>query len=341
MSKAYAGWSSISWHAIWNGERWNRIDNPPLIHPAAAGVQFGQSVIEGMKASLSRKDSAVRVFRLKDHWERLNDSCNRLGLPTVSESFFKEAMSYLLLHKSQWEVPLNSDIIYIRPVVYSLEDHIFPKPGNRFGLSVFVAPVDSFLVEDDYFLCFQNKLSRSASNGLGNSKTASNYAPLFAVKEGVHCNCNNLLWVSGGKDDVIDEANTSNIFFVTQENTLITPSLNGRILPGITRRSIIELAVVLNIPLEERCLKAQEICQKISENKVTSCFLTSTGSGIQPVHKLRYEQETWDFSEHSLTRTLSEQYTKCFRGNSQFFSEWAEKIGFLENTDDTRKSTFA
>ena len=284
MIAPYLGWSPISWHAMWENNTWKQIEYPPAIHPASTSVQFGHSVIEGMKAYLGEIDSLVRVFRLHEHWQRLVNSCERLKLPLVPEPLFREALSYVLIHLPQWQQPLASNIIYIRPIVYSLDDHIFPIHGKRFGFSIYVAPVGSFRINSNYTLYVQNQIGRTANNGLGNTKTASNYAPIFAFQP-KQSTFNNLLWLASDNiEPTIDEANTANIFFITRTNTLITPLLNQRILSGITRRSVIEIASVYNIDVEEQAIKIQDLCQQLRARDITGCFLTSTGCGVQPVH---------------------------------------------------------
>jgi branched-chain amino acid aminotransferase len=331
MTEAYLGWAASAWHGIWQDNHWVQIDSPPLIHPASASVQFGQSVIEGMKAHLNPTDGIVRAFRLHDHWKRLVDSCNKLKLPIIPESLFRDALGSILLHKSQWQQPLSSNTMYIRPIVYSLDDHIFPKHGKRFGLSIYVAPVGNFLVKNNYILRIQDQIGRAADNGLGSTKTASNYAPIFAAQH-QQCNVHNLLWLTADVEPVIDEANTSNIFFITKQNRLITPSLNDRILPGITRKSIIQLAEEFKIPIEEKSIELQNLRQNLCAGDIIGCFLTSTGCGIQPVHTLSYKQQTWMLMNHPLMAKLEQAYINCFYGSSEFFREWAELLGCIEET---------
>ncbi|MBG1262381.1 aminotransferase class IV [Nostoc commune] len=329
MASAYLGWASISSHAIYEDGKWKKTECAPNISPASMGLQFGQSVIEGMKAYLDDSDLSIHVFRCRDHFQRLVSSCLQIGLPSIPQSLFYTSLLEVLSNQSQWKQPLPSNEIYIRPIVYALDDHMFPIRGHRYGFSLFVAPVGSFQKSYNYTLRIQNKFIRTTNDGLGNAKASCNYAPLFAARE-IQQDADSLLWLSSvGVDAEIDEASTANIFFVSKELSLMTPSLNGRILTGITRKSILQIAQALKIPIEEKPIKLAELHKELDEKKIISCFLTSTACGIQAVHSLIFESDSWNFHEHSIIKELKEVYNSCLLNKNSTFSEWSEQIGHI------------
>ncbi len=323
----YAGWAALSFHAICEGGAWREVEEPPRVHPASVGLQFGHSVFEGMRAVL-RPDGTVHAFRASAHRARFARSCERLQFVAPDQDLFRRALRATLLHRSQWEAPRPSRQMYIRPIVYNLTDHIFPVVGDRFGFSVHVAPVGSFQTPENYRLAVQRELRRVADPGLGDCKTAANYAPLLA-REAAPRSSSSHLWIDSGDDPTIDEANTGNLFLVLRDAVLVTPPPGNRILPGITRLCVMDLARGLGLEVEEREVRLAEIYRRHESGELTGLFLTSTGVGVQAVHVLRDGSRDERLPVSRRIAELSQRYQQALAGELAGHELWAEPVGTL------------
>jgi branched-chain amino acid aminotransferase len=232
----YSGWSANKFHAVYENNRWSKIESEPVIPVSASCVQYAQSVIEGMKAYKTGNGRPV-IFRPHAHHQRLQYSLKRLNLPDIDYGFFYEALKTVVTPATQWTSPIIAETLYIRPIVYGLEGEIFPLASKKCGFSIYTAPVGNFRKENCAIQFFE-LLTRTSENGLNTAKTSLNYSPIIAkpAKEQPITD----VWfnpVTG----YIEEADTANIFFVIKDLGIITPLLNNRILAGITRDSVIEI----------------------------------------------------------------------------------------------------
>jgi branched-chain amino acid aminotransferase len=320
---SYSGWSADKFHAVYDGSTWSKSASEPVIPVSASCVQYAQSVIEGMKAYKTGNGKPV-VFRLHAHHERLQYSLKRLNLPPIDPDFFYAALKTVVTPASQWESPLTSDILYIRPIVYGLEGDIFPVASKKCGFSIYTAPVGNFRKEH-CTIQFFNLLTRTSEHGLNSAKTSLNYAPIISkpAKEKPATD----VWfdpVTG----YIEEADTSNIFFVIRDLGIITPILNSRILAGITRNSVIEI-IKQEMPYQliEQNITVQEILEFSRAGRLVDCFMTSTGIGIQHVNDIYFDQQHFPVTApNSVANELYIKYTDAIFGSNQRYSSWRDSL---------------
>lgn len=257
-------------------------------HIATSGIQFGQSVFEGF--CLFRHGSDIYSFRLEKNYERLTRSCTRLCIPFPGKDLFYSAVSRISEFKEQWENPKQSDILYIRPVVYGCGDfQIYPLPSDAYVFAVLCTPYlppkqtldgTSVYVETEYGRTVQ---------GLGSSKTGANYAHIhLSVETALKKGFDTTLWLDSQEHRYIEETNVANIFFETPDS-LITPALNGNFLAGITRDSIIRLAREgLGVSVDERQIPIDEVVALSESNRLMSAFITGTAVGMMHIDRLSY-----------------------------------------------------
>lgn len=315
-------WSDHAFHAIHKGKHWEVCEQQPPISPVAPGVQYGQSVIEGMKA-YRRADDTINVFRFDAHHARLAKSLTQLHLPAIDEALFQHAIESVIAPASQWEQPSPSDILYIRPIVYGLGGKIFPAADELNGFSVYVAAIGSHLKEECHLRLFED-VTRTSLYGLSSAKSASSYAPIIARKTAKAGFTD--IWYDP-TTGVIEEADTSNVFFITDEGNVITPEPDHRILHGITRASVIAIfQEELGMEVVERKITVEEVIKEVRSGKIKECFLTSTGIGIQPCHSISLDDATVSFGSNELTLKVRHTFMEIIQGNNQNFTQWNHLI---------------
>ena len=280
-------WAQHMYLASYCDGRWNNgaiVEQGPIaINPAASGIQFGQSVFEGICVERSPEGKRV-FFRLEQHYERLIRSCRRLAIPELPWSAFHRAVESVTADGSQWEHPITSDIIYLRPVVFGTTSLIAPKAAETYVFVILAAPFRRRFKEDGLTIVVNREYGRTANRGLGWAKTGANYAPIHLPTSGLaNSAIDSILWLDSERGNLIKEVTVANIFFETRQG-LITPQLDGHILPGITRDSVIELArSEFHLHVMERDIELSEISSLARNKELVSMFVSGTARGLHPI----------------------------------------------------------
>lgn len=260
------------------------------VHPGSMFIHYGQAIFEGLKAFKSA-DGRVTIFRPKAHIQRLNNSAKRICIPQVDEDFLLHALTELVSIESDW-IPTNpGESLYIRPVIYGMDSSLGVKPSASYKLFILLSPVGAYypegfkpvkiLVQDDYV--------RAVRKGLGECKTPANYAAsLLAATEAKAKGFTQVLWLDGIEQKYLEEVGTMNIF-VEFKNEIATPKLNGSILPGITRRSVIQILKDKGLNVTERAISIDEVVSAYKDGTLVSLFGTGTAAVISPVGWLTYK----------------------------------------------------
>jgi branched-chain amino acid aminotransferase len=215
--------------------------------------------------------------------------------------------------REQFDNPLPSRLIYIRPVIFGTTPHIMPIPSVDYLLTVSVAPYFPSALPERLRLKVEPTFRRTAERGLGSAKTASNYAHQFAPSETAkQQGYDALLWLESGSSERITEASSMNVFFVTTQG-ILTPSLNEQLLPGLTRASAIRVArEELGMNVREVPITTGDIESWHRGGKLEGMFITSTARGVRPVSALNLSGEDIsfdirkDFACHAIASRLRE-----------------------------------
>lgn len=260
---------------------------PITLDPAAKVFHYGQTVFEGLKAYLTA-DQTIRLFRPTKNIERLNRSNERLSIPAIDEDIALEAIKQLILTDRDWIPSEEGTSLYIRPFIIATEAALGVSPSTQYKFMIILSPVGSYYAEGIHpvKIFVESEYVRAVKGGVGNAKTAGNYAAgLKAQENATKQGSSQVLWLDGVYRKYIEEVGSMNVFFLIN-GTIVTPSLNGSILDGITRNSIIQLLKHWNIPVEERMLSIDELVEAHSNGQLTEAFGTGTAAVISPIGEL-------------------------------------------------------
>ena len=262
------------------------------LSPAAMVYHYGQEMFEGLKA-YKGEDGEVYLFRPDMNAKRTNASNERLVIPQLPEEDFVQAVKAVVDVDRDWVPTEPGTSLYIRPFIIATDEFLGVAPSKTYLFMIILAPSGAYYesglapvgiwIEDEYV--------RAVRGGMGFAKTGGNYAASLIAQQKAHdAGYSQVLWLDGVERKYIEEVGAMNIFFKIN-GTVITPELNGSILPGITRNSVLELCRSWGYPVEERKISADELIEAQRNGTLEECWGTGTAAVISPVGKLRYVDE--------------------------------------------------
>ncbi|SHH34027.1 branched-chain amino acid aminotransferase [Winogradskyella jejuensis] len=265
------------------------------IDPSARVFHYGQAVFEGMKA-YKDEDGKVFLFRPDQNFERINKSSARMAIPEFPKDYFFKGLETLLKLDSEWIKPGVGNSLYLRPFVIATEPAISASPANEYRFMIICSPAKAYYNEPVRVL-FAEKFSRSADGGVGFAKAAGNYGAQFyptslAQKKGFQ----QIIWTDASTHDYLEEAGTMNIFFRIGDKLITAPN-NDRILDGVTRKSVIQLAEDLGIECEVRRVSVKEIKDAAKNGSLKEIFGAGTAAVISPVSAFEHAGDVFEIPE--------------------------------------------
>ncbi len=268
---------------------------PMTFEPSARVFHYGQAVFEGMKAYKDDNDD-VFLFRPDENFHRINMSGERLAMPPVPENVFMEGLKKLLEIDDAWIKKGFGNSLYIRPFIIASEGAISASPAEEYKFIIICSPAQSYYAGEVRVL-FAEKYSRSADGGVGFAKAAGNYAAQFyptslAHKEGYQ----QIVWTDANTHEYLEEAGTMNVFFRIGDK-LVTAPTSDRILDGVTRKSIIQLAQDNNIEVEVRRVSVPEVKEAARKGELKEIFGSGTAAVINPIKGFKHQDETFELPD--------------------------------------------
>ena len=284
------------------------------LSPAAGVLNYGQGCFEGTKAYRTVKDRVV-LFRPEMNAKRMALSTKRLCIPEMNQEYFLNAVEETLKDNIDYVPPYGKGSLYIRPIVWGTSPALGVKPVEVYTFMVFVSPVGPYFKGDiqPLNLKVSNKYHRAAPKGIGNAKAIGNYsASLLPLIEAKNSGFDEVIYLNAKDEEFVEEVGSANLFVLTG-NTIKTPKLDGSILPGITRDSVITLAkdtiglevLETNVTLTELYDADEVFCTG------TAVVVTPVGSitGLDGKHKIA------DGRMGQLTSKLRQLLTGIQRGD--------------------------
>lgn len=263
---------------------------PFQMHPAAMVLHYGQAIFEGMKASKSFEGQPL-FLRPEMHAKRINKSARRLCMPEIPESLFLEGLHQLVDLDQAWIPPQEGSALYIRPYMFSTDEFIGVKPSATYRFIIFTGPVGPYYAKPVSLIADTAFARAAVKGGTGEAKAAGNYAAsLLPAKLANEKGYDQVMWLDSREFKYIQEVGTMNIFFVI-DGKVVTPALDGGILPGITRDTVLKLLPSLGIEVEERPIAIDEVVAAHKKGHLQEVFGTGTAAVVAHVAKIAYQDE--------------------------------------------------
>ena len=277
--------------------------------PSAMVFHYGQEMFEGLKAYRT-EDGRVLLFRPDKNAQRANRSNRRLMIPEIPEEDFVNAIKTLVAVDADWIPTAPGTSLYIRPFVIATDEFLGVAPSKTYLFIVILSPSGAYCesglapvgiwIEDEYV--------RAVRGGIGFAKTGGNYAASLIAQVKAHDGgYSQVLWLDGVERKYIEEVGAMNIAFKI-DGKIVTPALNGSILPGITRNSVLFLCRQWGMEVEERKVSVDELIEAQKAGKLEEVFGTGTAAVISPVGKLRYMDEVMTIGDGNIGPVTQKLY---------------------------------
>lgn len=307
---------------------------PLTLDPSAKVLHYGQAVFEGLKA-YKTEGGRVLLFRPDKNIRRLNRSNERLTIPLIDEDFALDALKQLIALDHDWIPTGSGTSLYVRPFVIGTQPALAATPSAHFQFIIILSPVGAYYEEglNPVKIFVESKYVRAVVGGMGEAKTAGNYAAsLKAQEEAKDKGYAQVLWLDGVEHKYIEEVGSMNVFFKI-DGAVYTPALRGSILDGITRDSIIQLLESWDVPVIIRDLTIDEIFEAGRKGTLEEAFGTGTAAVVSPISELNWHDQKLmiqDGQTGELSNKLYETLTGIQTGKLPDEYEWTLEVNTSE-----------
>lgn len=298
--------------------------------PSTTVLHYGQTIFEGLKA-YRRADGNIQLFRPKDNFNRFNQSAERLCIPQFDEEFAFKALKKLVDIERDWVPSSPGTSLYIRPTIIATDPYLGIRASKAYIFFIILSPVGAYYPEgfDPVKIWVTKDYVRAVPGGMGEAKTAGNYAASLYGSEKAHeMGYTQVLWLDGIEHKYVEEVGSMNIFFVI-DGTIVTPKLNGSILSGITRDTVIKVAKKKGIPVEERRIAMGEVVKANEEGRLDEVFGSGTAAVISPVGHILFGDKSFDVKDGKagpISAMLFDEITGVQYGQKEDSYGWIEPV---------------
>lgn len=263
---------------------------PMPIYPSSKGLQYAVSMFEGFKAHMT-PGGDLAVFRPDMNQKRFNRTASRFVMPELPKDLFFDAMRELLDVDRGWLPTAEQGALYIRPSYFSTDPTLSVVSGRSFRFVLMTAPVGLYFTgSETVSLVTTRKFVRAFPGGTGGHKPAANYGPtMLASQQAQEQGYDNVIWLDGHEGRYVEECGVMNMWFVI-DGTAVTPPLEGTILPGVTRDSLIRLCADFGIPCEVRRISVDELLEAHAAGTLDEAFGSGTAATVQPIDRLGLDE---------------------------------------------------
>ncbi|KGO33807.1 branched-chain amino acid aminotransferase [Desulfobulbus sp. Tol-SR] len=300
------------------------------LNPASMVFHYGQAIFEGLKAYRG-KDDQICLFRPQDNFERMNNSALRMAMPRFPVDKVMKSLKALLYLEREWIPSVPGASLYIRPTMIAVDPFLGVRPSETYYFYIILSPVGAYYAEgfNPTRIYVSDEYVRAVKGGVGNVKTGGNYAAsLFTTQLAKKAGCTQVLWLDACEHRYVEEVGTSNIFFLIDDE-LITPPLEGSILGGITRDSVLKLADSWGVRTAERKITIDEVLAACEDGRLQESFGTGTAAVISPVGELMYEEKIYQVNRGeigALSRRLFSELQAIQGGYGDDPFKWVVRV---------------
>ena len=313
-----------------NGQ-WHQPEIKPFgnieVSPSLTAIHHGQSIFEGMKVFLSENGDPL-FFRLRDNFNRMNQSAERMCMPPIPEEYFVEGLKQLVALDRHWIPSQEGYSLYIRPVYFSADVVIGVKPAEDYTFIIMTTPTGPYFTQP-LRAWVETKYSRSAEGGTGFAKAAGNYGgAMFPTRLANQRGFDQIIWTDAKENKWIEESGAMNLMMVV-DGALWTPALSHSKLAGITRDSVLRIAQSWGTKIEERDINIDEVVAAYQAGILQECFGVGTAANVAPIKVIGhgdllmelYEPSQWPFANKLKTYLMDYK-----RGKVEDFFGWREGL---------------
>ncbi|MCD7733822.1 MAG: branched-chain amino acid aminotransferase [Clostridiales bacterium] len=282
---------------------------PIALDPSAMVLHYAQEVFEGMKA-YRIADGSIQLFRPYENARRFNNSAKRLCIPTMDEEMFVTAVKTLVNVDRDWVPHSPETSLYIRPFVFATDPHLGVHASKTYLFAIIVSPSGCYYPEgiNPVRIYVESKDVRAVRGGTGYTKCGGNYAASIRAGEvAEEKGYTQVLWLDGVEQKYIEEVGSMNVMFKIS-GKIVTPALTGSVLPGITRKSCIELLKSWGYEVEERLLSAQELFDAAESGALEEAWGTGTAAVVSPVGEMAWNDRTCIVNGGKIGPTVQKLY---------------------------------
>lgn len=265
---------------------------PLQIDPASPVLHYAQEIFEGMKA-YRYEDGRIGLFRPMENAKRMNRSAERMCIPPLDPDIQLEAIKKIVEVEKDWVPKSKGTSLYLRPTIIAEGNTLGVHAAPRYIYFIICSPSGAYYEHGlaPIKIHIEPNYVRSVKGGTGGAKTGGNYAcSLRAAEDAKKHGFDQVLWLDGKKNRYVEEVGAMNVAFII-DGKLITPSLSGSILAGITRDSVLQLARDKGIPVEERQISVYELLDAYKVGKLTEAFGTGTAAVISPIGEMVFKDQ--------------------------------------------------
>ncbi len=316
------------------GEGWHDARIVPFenisLHPASTVLHYGAEIFEGLKAYRTAEGD-VQLFRPMENIRRMNRSAERMCLPTVDEDMALEILTAYVKHEQEWVPKSFGTSLYLRPFLFGNDEALGVHTVKRAVYMIIASPSGSYYAEgiNPVKIMIESEDVRTVRGGTGTAKCGGNYAASTragerASKKGY----TQVLWLDGVERKYIEEVGAMNVMFKI-DGEIVTPALTGSILPGITRKSCIEVLRSLGYKVSERLLSVDELLDAMKTGKLEEAWGCGTAAVVSPIGKLMYQDVEYAINNEQIGEVTSKLYdilTSIQWGKCEDTFGWVYKI---------------
>ncbi len=322
---------------VWEkGKGWHSAEvipyGPIMMDPSSAVLHYGQEIFEGIKA-YRHQDGSIWTFRPTANAERLQRSARRMALPELPTELFVESLRQLIAVDGGWvPEPVNEKTLYFRPFEIAAENFLGVRAAQRAEFRVIASPVGPYftggLKPVSIWIALDS--ARAGKHGTGEAKTGGNYAAsLMAQNEGYENGCSQVMFLDAESATYIEELGGMNLFFVYRDGHVVTPALDGTILRGITRDSVVQLIKDRGLAIEERKITLDELRTGLGSGDIVEVFACGTAAVITPIGQFKSREGSIgsaDAEAGELTASLRAELTGIQYGTVADRHGWMVKL---------------
>ncbi|WP_076418999.1 branched-chain amino acid aminotransferase [Colwellia sp. UCD-KL20] len=301
------------------------------LDPSAAVFHYSQEIFEGLKAYRSPTD-VINLFRPEENIKRFNRSASRMVMPQVDEALHLDAIKSLIALDHQWVPSQNGSSLYIRPTMIATSPKLGLGASSNYQHFIICGPAGAYFEGglEPIAVHVADKYRRAVVGGVGEAKTGGNYAAsLYASEDVVKKGYSQVLWLDAVEGRYVEEVGAMNICFVYEGKRIVTPSLSGSILPGVTRDSLLKLAPTLGYEVAEERLDIELILADIASGKITEVFGCGTAAVISPVGVLCFKDKDYVVNNQktgAVSKHLYDVLTGIQYGTHEDTFNWVQPV---------------